>query len=113
MPIYRIRCDVCESEDDIFRSLKDYDNLPECCGQKMHRKVMPAMVTADIQPYRSMITGEMITSRSQHRTHLKDHGCLEIGNETKHLKGITLEPSPESHKRRKEMLIQKVQQLTA
>lgn len=40
-----------------------------------------AYVAPDIQPYRSMITGEMITSRSQHREHLKKHNCFEIGNE--------------------------------
>ncbi len=40
-----------------------------------------AYVVPDIQPYKSMITGEMITSRSQHREHLTRHGCFEIGNE--------------------------------
>jgi hypothetical protein len=43
-------------------------------------------VMADIQPYKSMIDGRMITSRSQHRAHLKAHNCVEVGNEnpTKH-----------------------------
>lgn len=40
-------------------------------------------VMPDIQPYKSMQTGEMITSRSQHRAHLKQHGLIEIGNEIK------------------------------
>lgn len=40
-----------------------------------------AYVVPDIQPYQSMITGEMITSRSRHREHLAQHGCFEIGNE--------------------------------
>lgn len=43
------------------------------------------LVMGDIQPYKSMIDGSWITSRSQHREHLKAHGCQEIGNETKHL----------------------------
>lgn len=43
------------------------------------------VVIPDIKPYKSMITGEMITSRSQHREHLKVHGCVEVGNETKYL----------------------------
>lgn len=38
-------------------------------------------VINDIQPYKSMQTGEMITSRSTHRQHLKQHGLIEIGNE--------------------------------
>lgn len=38
-------------------------------------------VQGDIQPYRSMVTGEIIESRSQHRSHLKQHGKVEMGNE--------------------------------
>ena len=43
------------------------------------------MVMPDIQPYRSMINGEVINSRSVHRSHLKAHNCIEVGNETKYL----------------------------
>ena len=45
-------------------------------------------VMVDIQPYKSMIDGRMITSRSEHRAHLAAHGCVEIGNEdpTKHIR---------------------------
>ena len=45
--------------------------------------VRPAGVTiiADIQPYKSMIDGSMITSRSHHRDHLRAHNCIETGNE--------------------------------
>jgi hypothetical protein len=44
-------------------------------------------VQPDITPYKSMIDGQMVTSRSQHRRHLKAHGCIEVGNEdpTKHV----------------------------
>lgn len=38
-------------------------------------------VIPDIQPYKSVITGEVIGSRSTHRAHLKQHGCIEVGNE--------------------------------
>lgn len=40
-------------------------------------------VIGDIQPYQSMQTGEMISSRSVHRAHLRQHGLIEIGNELK------------------------------
>lgn len=40
-------------------------------------------VVGDIQPYKSMQTGEMITSRSHHKAHLRQHGLIEIGNEVK------------------------------
>ncbi len=39
------------------------------------------MVMPDIKPYKSMKTGEMITSRSKHREHLKQYGLVELGNE--------------------------------
>ena len=39
-------------------------------------------VQDDIKPYKSMIDGRMITSRSQHRRHLKANNCIEVGNES-------------------------------
>lgn len=47
------------------------------------REPLAPMVMPDIQPYRSMVTGEIINSRSRHREHLKDHGCVEVGNDWK------------------------------
>lgn len=38
-------------------------------------------VMGDIQPYKSMVTGEMIMGRRQHREHLRQHGVIEVGNE--------------------------------
>jgi len=38
-------------------------------------------IIPDIEPYRSQIDGSVITSRTKHRNHLKDHGCIEVGNE--------------------------------
>ena len=40
------------------------------------------MVMPDIKPYRSMIDGREIASRSRHREHLRDHGCIEVGNDS-------------------------------
>lgn len=39
-------------------------------------------IMGDIEPYMSMITGEQITSRSHHRAHLKQHGYIEVGNDS-------------------------------
>ena len=39
------------------------------------------MIMTDIQPYRSVIDGREISSRSAHRQHLREHGCVEVGNE--------------------------------
>lgn len=43
------------------------------------------MLIDDIQPYQSQVTGEWITSRSQHREHLRMHGCVEVGDQTHYL----------------------------
>jgi hypothetical protein len=67
----------------------------------------PYMIS-DIGEYRSVITREMITSRSQHREHLRAHGCVEVGNEMPHSAPQPLPPvgpaiqaalqaSPETH----------------
>jgi hypothetical protein len=72
------------------------------------RRVAP-YIQSDIAPYPSVITREMITSRSEHREHLRRHGAVEVGNE--YPKGIerevlppvrddlraALEASPETH----------------
>lgn len=81
MPIYTTRCPQCGARQDVYRALKNYDDLPECCGVKVERVISAPFVMTDIQPYRSMVTGEVINSRSQHRAHLKQHGKVEIGNE--------------------------------
>lgn len=39
-------------------------------------------IMPDIAPYKSMIDGHMVGSRSEHRVHLRDHGCIEVGNES-------------------------------
>jgi len=43
-------------------------------------------IIPDIQPYQSMKDGSMITSRSKHRAHLRQHDLVEIGNEHDKLK---------------------------
>ena len=53
----------------------------------------------DIQPYKSMATGEMITSRSQHREHLKEHRLNEIGNEMPYIERRAKEVVREREKR--------------
>ena len=40
------------------------------------------LLMPDIKPYRSQIDGSMITSRSQHREHLRQHNCVEVGNDS-------------------------------
>lgn len=44
---------------------------------------MGPQIIMDIPAYRSMITGEMIDGRAAHKSHLRKHGCIEVGNEGK------------------------------
>lgn len=45
------------------------------------RELRPLTVVQDIDPYRSIVTGEVIAGRRQHREHLKEHRLIEVGNE--------------------------------
>ena len=66
------------------------------------------MVINDIKPYKSMIDGTVIKSRSHHREHLKQHGCIEVGNE------IPLTPRgiPDADaQHRKELIVAQIQAL--
>lgn len=111
MPIYGTCCQSCGKEDSVYRTVAERDrDIPSCeCGGSVQRVVSAPYVAADMAPYKSMITGEMITSRSQHRTHLKEHGCIEIGNETKYLAGKQKpELSKESRAARKQTIIEQV-----
>lgn len=50
-------------------------------------------IIPDIAEYQSMATGEMIGGRRQHREHLRQHGLVEIGNETDKLKAWGSRPN--------------------
>lgn len=79
-------------------------------GNHLPERIAPD-VMADIQPYRSMITGEMITSRSRHREHLKDHGYVELGNDTS-LKATYKGMPDTSPQKRKELIRAQVDAMT-
>ena len=49
---------------------------------KSKRRESLNYVQDDIKPYKSMADGSIISSRSQHRRHLKQHNCVEVGNES-------------------------------
>lgn len=84
-------------------------DLIECCGTDMSVLAEPKLggvvarkaahfISPDIQPYKSMVTGEMITSRKDHREHLKVNRLVEIGNEP-----IKAPPPPPKINVRKEL----------
>jgi hypothetical protein len=59
-----------------------------------------AHVIPDIEPYKSMVTGERIRSRSHHKQHLREHGLIERGNDPiRPRKPIPMPPVAEDIKR--------------
>lgn len=62
-----------------------------------------AMVMGDIQPYRSHIDGSLITTRSQHRAHLRSHGCVEVGNELDAAMRAAPRARPSSEQRKRQI----------
>jgi len=87
MPLYDIQCGHCGHTEEIFRSLDEYDALPDHCGSRMVRMISAPRVMSDIEPYQAVAsdiaTGKPphISSRSQHREFLKRNGYVELGNE--------------------------------
>ena len=72
-----------------------HDKIVEVTERTLAVKDKPSHhIMKDIAPYKSMITGETITSRSRHREHLKAHGCIEVGNEVDHMVKNRVKPEP-------------------
>ena len=63
---------------------------------------------SDIQPYQSMIDGHMVTSRSEHRAHLRENNCIEIGNEKMEVR----QPVPPDRDARRRILHQQLENMT-
>lgn len=63
-------------------------------AQYVPPSVAAPFVMDDIAPYKSMQTGEIITSRSRHREHLRAHRLVEIGDQVHHMKPYGPRPAP-------------------
>lgn len=50
-------------------------------GMEKRSDIATPMIVRDIEPYKSVATGEQITSRSQHREMLRSNGLVEVGND--------------------------------
>ena len=81
MPLYDAKC-ACGRVKEIFRSYEERDVPETCdCGEAMKRVFLPPRVMRDIEGYVSPIDGKFVSSRSEHREHMKRHGVMELGNE--------------------------------
>lgn len=63
-----------KGSDGYNRILPDY-------GGEYEDIDLSAYIIRDMEPYKSPIDGTMITSRSHHRNHKKQHNVIEVGNE--------------------------------
>ena len=59
-------------------------NVETPCHEEYSERQQLHYVQGDIEPYKCLVDGRWITSRSQHRDSLKRHGCIEAGNEQKY-----------------------------
>ena len=81
MPLYEYSCS-CGRTVEVVKPIREHTKTIPCeCGQVMQQVLGFKHVIPDIEPYRSMVTGERIRSRVHHRQHLKQHNLNEIGNE--------------------------------
>lgn len=103
-------CNKC----DQFTRVDDWEFGCPNCGHTNGRPTgyfseFPGVeVMPDIKPYKNMINGQEIGSRSTHRELLRRHNCIEIGNETKTLLAPRERPDV-APQQRKELLIAQVQ----
>ena len=77
MPLYRLKCQICREESEIFRTIATRDDVPSCeCGGKRERILSPTFIQASFQEYISPATGKLISSRDQFKEDLKASGCF-------------------------------------
>lgn len=57
-------------------------DLVEVTDYHPEKRTTSWQVMPDISPYISMVDGSVINSRSVHRNHLRQHGCVEVGNDS-------------------------------
>lgn len=69
--------------------------------QEMTAKEAP-MVMSDIEGYVSQVDGSWISSRSHHRSHLKQHKMIELGNDVpKQHKPVEIDRKTQETRKRK------------
>lgn len=81
MPIYPCKCEECGHYEEVVRAVAECRDLPEHCGAQMRRVYTPLPVMEDMKPYRSPLDGSIVSSRAEHRNHMRKHDVIEVGNE--------------------------------
>ena len=106
MPIYEVKCEKCGHEDEIYRRLAEFDNLPTHCDAVMSRVICAPFIMGDIDPYISQQTGEVIGSRSKHHKHLREHSLTEVGDQSAWLEKNNAEQKKATEKKESKELRQ-------
>jgi hypothetical protein len=69
-------CRKCGKYHEYVRTIANYLDTPECCGQKTEKRIFTApMGIVDIPAYQSPVTGRWINSRYERSEDLKRNGC--------------------------------------
>ena len=77
MPMYDLRCKVCNARETVFRRMSEYNNLPTCnCGGGFERIVSAPMIRAAFESYISPATGKLIDSPGKRNEDLKRSGAI-------------------------------------
>lgn len=82
--IYTAKCRQCGIEQDYIASVANRKKTPSHCGKKMQRIMVAAMVAPMFQEYRAVgIPGKpWIKTKQEHKDTLRQHGKVEIGNDS-------------------------------
>lgn len=71
------------------------------------KQIKPPAVMSDIEGYISQVDGSWIDSRSKHRSHLKQHNMIELGNDVP-MQQKEVEMSSKTNRERKELIAHQV-----
>lgn len=75
--------------------------------KQLNIQIAAPRVMSDIDGYISQVDGSWIDSRSKHRSHLKQHNMVEVGNDVP-MQQKTVEMSSKTNRERKEMIAHQV-----
>lgn len=81
MPLYSFKCDDCGSIHDVFLSIMNRHDSPECCGKRTRRIIGNHSIIGDIKPYWDENISDKpvyVKSRNHKKKLLKEHGLYEI-----------------------------------
>lgn len=64
-----------------YRGSDGFNHILAAYGGNDEDGDVSSYIIRDMEPYRSPIDGSIITSRSHHRAHKRQHNVIEVGNE--------------------------------